>query len=68
MRAHGVRALTLVTTLLQDLLELERMQAALHAELNRKPTTAEWAAAAGMAVPAFSVRPHASRPSQAAPC
>lgn len=41
---------------IQDLLELERTQAALSAELGRPPSAEEWAAAVGMTVPAFEVR------------
>jgi RNA polymerase primary sigma factor len=41
---------------IQDLLELERTQAALQTELNRAPSSGEWAAAVGMALPAFSER------------
>jgi len=44
----------------QDLLELERTQAALGKELARQPTTEEWAAAVGMPAPAFMVRAFAA--------
>lgn len=40
----------------QDLLELERTESALAADLGRQPTSEEWAAAVGMPLPDFSVR------------